>query len=75
MDTGTVYESIVYALSQDYFDLYYVDVETEEYVEYGSRTQNGQQTTERRGSDFFGECQRNATSIVYSEDLERVLSQ
>ncbi len=73
MDTGTVYESIVYALSQDYFDLYYVDVETEEYVEYGSRTENGQKATERRGSDFFGECQRNAASIVYSEDLERVL--
>ncbi len=72
LNINVVYESIVDALSQDYFDLYYVDVETEEYIEYGSRTEKGQRTTERRGTDFFAECRRNAVGLVHDEDLARV---
>ncbi len=73
VSTSAIYESVVRALSQEYFDLYYVNVETDEYVEYGSRTERGQRTSERRGTDFFEECRKNAADIVYGEDLERVL--
>ena len=45
-EISTVYESIVRALSEDYFDLYYVNVETGEYIEYGSITEAGKKSTE-----------------------------
>ena len=70
LSTSAVFESIVDALSQDFFDLYYVDLETDEYIEYGSWTKEGHRGTERRGSNFFAECRKNAISYIYSEDRE-----
>lgn len=69
---NAVYESIIDALAGDYFDLYYVDVETDEYMEYGSRTRANRRTAGRCGTDFFAECKKNAPGYVYEEDLERV---
>ena len=71
---SAVYESILQALSEDYFDLYYVDIETGEYIEYGSRTEKGQRTKEKRGADFFTECGESARRLIYEEDLERFLA-
>ena len=73
LSTSAVYESIVEALSGDYFDLYYVDTDTDDYVEYGSWSEEGQRTTEKRGTDFFAESRRNANSYIYEEDLGRFL--
>ena len=58
------------ALSGDYFDLYYVDLETGEYTEYGSWTEEGQRSTEKRGTDFFAESMENSKNFIYEEDLE-----
>ena len=71
VSVGAVYESIVHALSDDYFNLYYVDMETDDYVEYGSRTERGQNAEERRGVDFFAESRRNAPHFIYRKDLQR----
>lgn len=73
LSTSAIYESIVDALAGDYFDLYYVDVKTDDYVEYGSRTERGQLTAERHGTNFFAECTAHAEGFIYDEDLERVL--
>ena len=73
LSTRAIYESIVDALSRDYFDLYYVDVVTDEYIEYGSRTEEGQRSMERRGTDFFAECKEAAVGFIYDEDLDRVI--
>lgn len=73
LNTSAVFQSMINALAQDYFDLFYVNVETEEYLEYGLRAKKDQRTDERRGTDFFAECQRNAAGLVYDEDLEQVL--
>lgn len=72
LSTSATYESIVEALAGDYFDLFYVDVVTDEYVEYGMRSERGQRAVGRRGTDFFGECRRNAPRMIPAEDLERV---
>ena len=73
LSTSAVYESIVEALAGDYFDLYYVDTDTDAYVEYGSWTEAGKRTTERRGVDFFGESRQNASRYIYEEDRERFI--
>lgn len=73
LSTSAVLENIVIALSEDYFDLYYVDLETNEYVEYGSRTEAGHRSTENRGEDFFEASRKNAQTLIYEEDRERFL--
>ena len=70
LNTSAVYEGILHALSEDYFDLYYVDLETGEYTEYGSWTEEGQRSTEIRGTDFFAESMENAKYFIYEEDQE-----
>lgn len=69
LTTSDIYENVVDALSGDYFDLYYVDVETGDYIEYGAWTEEGQRATERRGKDFFGSSRENAKRFIYEEDL------
>ena len=70
LNTSAVYEGIIDALSGDYFDLYYVDLETGEYTEYGSWTEEGQRSIEKRGTDFFAESMENAKNFIYEEDRE-----
>ena len=72
LSTGAVYESVLKALSHDYFNLYYVDVDSGAYVEYGSRTEKGLWKADKQGADFFAELEVNAAGLVYEEDLERV---
>ena len=73
LSTSAVYESVVNALSEDYFDLYYVNLETDEFIEYGSWTEEGHRMNEARGSDFFTEARKNARTYVYEEDQEQFL--
>lgn len=73
VSTGAVYESIVNALSEDYFNLYYVDLDTDEFIEYGFRTEAGHRATESRGTDFFGESKKNALKYLYEEDQQRFI--
>ena len=60
LSTRDIYENVINALSEDYFDMYYVDLETDEYIEYGSRTEKGQFMNGLRGRDFFNETKKNA---------------
>ena len=71
LSTSAIYGSIVDALVDDYFDLYYVDTETDKYIEYGSWTEKGQTAKEKRGTDFFNETRKNAKAFIYEKDLER----
>ena len=70
LNTSTIYENIVEALSGDFFNLFYVDVETGDYIEYGSRTREGQRETEKHGRDFFTEYRKNAENYLYEEDRD-----
>jgi diguanylate cyclase (GGDEF)-like protein len=74
LSTSAVYESVVNALSEDYFDLYYVNLDTDEYIEYGSRTEKGPRMKELRGKDFFSETKKNALIYVYEEDQQAFLA-
>ena len=71
LSTSAVYESVANALSEEYFNLYYVDLDTDEYIEYGSRTEKGQRVNEVRGSDFFSEARKNALTYVYEKDQKQ----
>ena len=75
------------ALARGYIDLYYVNMETDEFIEYHTDDGPGVLTEARRGTDFFEGCERDARLYVHPEDqaafvgvmnrdfLEKVLEQ
>ena len=71
---GQVYENIVNALSEDYFNLYYVDLITDTFVEYGSVTEAGHLSVSREGTDFFASAKERAPRFIVEEDVPGFLA-
>jgi diguanylate cyclase (GGDEF)-like protein len=70
--TGIIHTHIAQALARGYSDLYYINIETGEYIEYRP-DENGTLTEFKRKDDFFGALKQTAGEIIYSEDVESVL--
>ena len=66
--TGIIYNHIAQALARGYTDLYYVNMDTDEFIEYHTEDDFGVLTEARRGSDFFEGCERDAKLYVHEED-------
>ena len=64
---GTTYASIARALAADYYNIYYVDLDTERFIEYTSPVGEEELAMERHGENFFKEC-RDAAYRIYEED-------
>ena len=71
-DSGITFARVAQALSSDYFSLYYVDLDTDRFVEYRSRDLRGDMTVERHGDDFFRTSLRDAANMIYPPDLEAI---
>lgn len=69
---GVTYAHVAQALSADYFNLYYVNLETERFVEY--RPEKGDLAVERHGADFFRESRKDALSLIHEADREHFLA-
>ena len=63
-----VYTHIAHALARGYTDLYYVNMETDEYIEYHTDDKRGVLNEAKRGTDFFTDRERDAKLYVYEED-------
>ncbi len=70
---GTTYGNIARALAADYFNLYYVNLETEEFIEYSSDIGEDEIALERHGDNFFEASRRDALMMIYREDREAML--
>ena len=68
------YSRIVQALSKDYYSIYMVNTETDEFVEYSSTPDYRNLQVEQNGVDFFKDCRRNVLRLVYKEDLPKALA-
>lgn len=68
-DTLT-YNYIARALSEDYINLFYVNMDTDEFVEYNPDGLNRDVPVEKKGTDFFNKTLKNFFSRIYSEDLD-----
>lgn len=66
--TSIMYSHIAQALARGYKKLYYVNVDTEEYIEYRTDDINGSLKEVRRGWHFFEECQIEAEQHIYQAD-------
>ena len=69
-NAGASFASITRALSSDYINLYYVDIETDQFIEYTPDTGREDLLVERRGADFFNASAKDAQLFIYSEDRE-----
>ena len=68
------YNYIARALSEDYVDLYFVNMATEEYVEYNPDGLNRNVSVEKRGRDFFRRLEVEYADRVYADDIELMRS-
>ena len=72
LEEKEIFEQINFALTGDYFNLYYINVDTDEYIEYGSRTESGSKTTQNSGKNFFRNIQMDIDKLIFEEDRERM---
>ena len=72
-DQGATYANIARALAADYFNLFYVNVETEEFIEYSSDPGHEELALERHGEDFFRASRRDAHNVLYEADREEFI--
>ena len=64
------YGSVASALSSDYLYLFYVDLDTEEFVEYIPNAKNEDMVISRRGDDFFAASRRDAKIMLHKDDSD-----
>ena len=67
---GTVAAHIAMSLARGYTDLFYVNLDTAEYIEYRTDDESGALTEARRGTDFFESCKQEVKLYVHPEDNE-----
>jgi hypothetical protein len=68
---GTSYANIARTLASDYFNLFYVDLNTEDFVEYSSDIGSEDISFERHGENFFEASANDAKILIYEEDVDR----
>lgn len=64
------FSQIAESLASNYDEIYYVDIETSEYVGYESNNIYGQLEISKSGEDFFGESLENIPHVVHKQDCD-----
>lgn len=70
---GVIYTHIAQTLVHGYEHLYYINLDTEEYIEYIT-DKNGTHSEERRGLHFFEKCREDIERNIHPEDRKTVLN-
>ncbi len=65
---SVTFSQIARTLSSDYMFLYYIDLNTDVYMEFDSNVKNLGIEVARCGRDFFAESRKNAMDVLYVED-------
>ena len=73
-DESTTYADIARALAADYYNIYVIDLDTNDYIEYSSQVGGEKISMERHGEDFFESAKRDTMTRIYEEDREPFLA-
>ena len=73
-DETTTYADIAQALARDYYNIYLIDLDTNEFIEYSSNVGSEKMTLERHGGDFFESARRDTMTRIYEADREPFLA-
>ena len=72
-DDSTTFADIARALAADYYNIYVIDLDTNDYIEYSSRVGGEELSIERHGKDFFESAKRDTMTRIYEDDREPFL--
>ena len=67
------FSRIAQALVMDYFSIYFVNTETDDFIEFSSHEGYEKLDIEKKGADFFNVCRKNILRVIYPEDQQLVL--
>ncbi len=67
------YSRMAQVLAQDYFSIYVVDPDTDQFYEYSSMEKYGELGIEKEGVDFFNLSRKNMARVIYPGDRDRFL--
>ena len=67
------YAKLSYALASGFESVYYVDIDTGDYVVFNSKGSCEELQMQRAGSDFFADVETDVPRLVFAPDRERVL--
>ena len=65
---GSTYANIAKALAADYFHLFYVNLKTEEFIEYSTGLGEDLMTSEKHGENFFEQTRNMAAKVLLPDD-------
>ena len=66
--TTITFSRIVEALSKDYFSIYYIDTETNHFIEFSASQEYRNLNIEKGGDDFFNISRKNLLRVVHPDD-------
>ncbi|MBO4452863.1 MAG: EAL domain-containing protein [Clostridia bacterium] len=72
-DKATIYTHIAHALARGCTDLYYVNIDTDEFIAFHTDDERGVLNEARSGSDFFERSKVEANLYIHEEDREEYL--
>ena len=67
-----IFSQIAESLAKQYGMIYYIDTETDSYIEFTASDEYKDFNISPFGNDFFGTSQRNVSMIVHPDDREQV---
>lgn len=70
MSANVTYSGIARALSTDYAYIYYVDTDSDDFIEYKTDKDNDALAVERRGKDFFEQSRHDALTLLHKDDQQ-----
>ena len=73
-DAAAIYVRIARALAGEYQHLFYVDLETEHFMEFGQSGETDEIAIEQHGEGFFKNVRENAGAMVYPDDRDMLFS-
>lgn len=71
---SVMYSHIANALARGYTDLFYVNMETDQLIEFHTDDGRGVLSEARRSGDFFEGCERDAKLYIHPDDQEKFVS-
>ena len=71
---STTHEAIARALAADYYNIYLIDLDTNDYIEYSSEVGAEEISLERHGGDFFESARHDALTRIHEADREQFIS-
>lgn len=72
-DARVRHSRIAQALAGDYFSIYVVEPDTDEFIQYSSTGAFDDLGIEKSGGDFFNLSRKNMDRVIYPEDKERFM--